>query len=468
MPSSKSVAVISGRILAGVAGVGIAGLLALTLGRVDLPEVRAQAPSVEINPLAADQSRVCAGPLLQPASVGGSAAAFGTPAVAVTGDTDPALTALTTPDNSTPEFGAPGAYSLPATGSTVPLLAAAQSQAAGLPDLSGFAASACAEPGADGWLVAGSTAVGRTSLVLLSNPGKADATVTLDIIGEAGAVDAPGAGGIIVRAGEQKVVSLASLAPNVEKPIVHVQTAGGHVFASLQHSSVRGLTPSGVEVAGFSAPPALEQNIVGVTIPGEPAPLESDDHYDDRATALRLLVPGTEPANLTISFVNEGEGDTPLPLTAEGVEPGIVHEIFLANLPGGSFDVKITSDQPTVSSVRVTDTSGADFAWFPSSLPVGPTARLAVAEGANPVLHLANLGTSNTDVRLESEGRDTVIVSVPAGGAATTAVAPGAGYHLSGTADIAASVSYTGEGIFSAFAVQPANPGASTVTVYPR
>ncbi|WP_187976708.1 DUF5719 family protein [Mycetocola sp. JXN-3] len=467
MVSSRSIATVSGRIVAGIAGVGVVGLVAFGFTRVTIPTITASAPSVQVHPSAAAQTRVCSGPLLQPGESGGQATVIGGVQTATSADTDPSVTPLTNPELSGTEAGSAEALRIPVAGSQTPLLAGSQSQQAGLAGLSGFAASACAEPVADAWLVAGSTATGRTSLITLANPGTADANVVLEIFGDNGRVEAPGADGIIVRAGSQKVVSLASLAPGLEKPIIHVSTRGGHVFASVQQSSVRGLTPSGVEVAGPSAPPALSQYIPGVVIPDAPAELESDDTYDDRATALRLMVPGTTDAKVTISFVNEAGGSAPMSLEAT-VPAGVVHEIFLANLPAGSFGVKIESDQPVVGGVRVTTTNGADFAWFASSSKIGNSARLAIAPGENPRLHLGNRGDADARVTLTPVEGDPIEVTVPAGGGAVVPVTAGAGYVMSGTGDVLASVSYAGPSALSSFAVQPANPGSSTVTVYPR
>ncbi|RLP76007.1 hypothetical protein D9V32_07575 [Mycetocola tolaasinivorans] len=467
MVSPKRIAIISGRVIAGALGVGLVGVLAVGLTSVTIPSVSAKAPSVQVHPTAAAQTRVCTGPLLQPGESGGQATVIGGGSTVVSADSDPSSTPLTNSELSGTDQGSATALRIPVEGSTTPLIAAAQSQAVGLPELSGFAASACAEPVADAWLVAGSTATGRTSLITLANPGTADANVVLEIFGESGRVDAPGADGIIVRAGSQKVVPLASLAPGVEKPIIHVSTRGGHVLATLQQSSVRGLTPSGVELVGPAAAPALTQYIPGVVIPETPAEIEGDDTYDDRATALRLMVPGTVDAQVKISFVNESGGTAPMSLDAT-VPAGEVHEIFLANLPAGTFGVSVESDQPVVGGVRVTASNGSDFAWFTSTVQVGDSARIAIAPGENPRLHLGNRGDADARVTLTPADGEPIEVTVPAGGGASVPVTAGAGYVLAGAGDVLASVSYAGPNEFSSFTVQPASPGSSTVTVYPR
>ena len=75
---------------------------------------------------------------------------------------------------------------------TAPRIAGAQSQVVEARDFVGFAAAACAEPSGSIWLAGGSMAVGRTSILTLTNPTAVGALVTLTILGEKGAVEAPG------------------------------------------------------------------------------------------------------------------------------------------------------------------------------------------------------------------------------------------------------------------------------------
>ncbi|GGF01056.1 DUF5719 family protein [Mycetocola zhadangensis] len=472
MADKRRVAKTSGRLIAGIVGVGIAGASVFAVGTFELPRVTAAVPSAVVTPTAADQARVCAGPLVQLAGDGSSnASSFGAAELTVGSESEPTQTPLVAPNNLAGDaFGSPIVVSEPSAtdATTAPLLAAAQSQSAALGDLSGFAASACAEPSAESWLVGGSTDVGRTSVLALTNPTRSDAIVDIAIFGEGGAVDAPGSQGIIVKAGEQKLLSLAAFAPNLITPVVHVTSRGGQVAAVIQHSVVRGLTPHGVEYVAPTAPAANEQFLSGIVIAPN-APVVSDEDYDDNNPALRMIAPGTEPADVTVSFTSEQGGESPQPLEF-ALEAGIATEISLRDLPVGSYTVEVSSTQPVVAGARTSVAVGesSDLAWFQASTALPEAVMVAVPAGETPVLHLANPERRALTVELEPSAGETITAKIPAGTSVALPVAGGASYQISGAEGAIAQLSVQSATGISAFAVQPANPSATPVTVYPR
>ena len=472
MADKRRVAKTSGRLIAGIVGVAIAGASVFAIGSFDLPRVTAAVPSAVITPTAADQARVCTGPLVQLAGDGSSnASSFGAAELTVGSESEPTQTPLVAPNNLAGDaFGSPIVVSERSAtdAATAPLLAAAQSQSAALGDLSGFAASACGEPSAESWLVGGSTDVGRTSVLALTNPTRSDAIVDIAIFGEGGAIDAPGSQGVIVKAGEQKLLSLAAFAPNLITPIVHITSRGGQVAAVVQHSVVRGLTPSGVEYVAPTAPAANEQVLAGIVIAPNP-PVVSDEDYDDNSPALRMIAPGTETANVSVTFTSEQGGAAPEPLTF-ALEAGVASEISLLDLPTGSYTVEISSDQPVVAGARtsVAVAEFSDLAWFQASTALPDSVMVAVPAGDTPMLHLANPGSRALTVELEPSAGETVTAKIPAGSAVALPVTGGLSYQVSGADGAFGQLSIqTATGI-SAFAVQPANPSATPVTVYPR
>lgn len=473
MAARRTAAATSGRLIAGVVGVAIAGAAILAVGTLELPRVSAAVPSAVITPTAANQTRVCAGPLLQLAGDGtSSASSFGAAEFTVGSESgsEPTLTPIAAPNNfSGDAFGSPSVVSVPSAtdADTAPLLAAAQSQSAALPDLSGFAAGTCSEASAESWLVGGSTDVGRTSVLALTNPTRSDAIVDLTIYGENGVVDAPGSQGVIVKGGEQKLLSLAAFAPNLISPIVHVESRGGQVAAVLQHSVVRGLTPNGVDYVAPTAPAANTQMLSGVVISATP-PVVSDEDYDDNSPALRMIAPGTETASVTVNFTSDQGGSSPAPLEYD-LESGVATEISLGSLPAGSYGVEIVSDQPVVVGARTAANVGeaTDFAWFQASTALPDTAMIAVPAGDAPVLHVANPGTRELDIELASASGNTS-ATVPAGSSVAIPVTGGTSYEVSGVKGAHAQLSIQTASGVSAFAVQPANPSATPVTVYPR
>lgn len=472
MADKRRVARTSGRLIAGILGVALAGVSVLAVGTLDLPRVTAAVPSAVITPTAADQSRVCAGPLLQLAGDGTSnAVAIGAAELTTGSQNEPTQTPLSAPNNHAGDaFGLPLVISenSEADAVTAPLLAAAQSQSAGVENLTGFAASACSEANAAAWLVGGSTDVGRTSVLSLTNPTRSDAIVDLSIWGEAGVVDAPGSQGIIVKAGEQKLLSLAALAPNLITPVVHVASRGGQVAAVLQHSVVRGLTPHGVDFVAPTAPPANEQILSGVVI-SSTSPLVSDEDYDDNSAALRLMAPGAETARVSVRFTSENGGASPEPLEYD-LQAGVGTELSLRTLPAGSYTVEISSDQPVVAGARTSTVVGeaSDFAWFQASTALPDTVMIAVPAGDSPVLHLANPETRALTVDLDALVGESITATVPAGSSVAVPVVAGQSYEVSGVEGAIGSLSITTATGISAFAVQPANPSATPVTVYPR
>jgi hypothetical protein len=249
LPAAKGrtrvVVLAGGRIVAGAIGVAVAAAALAAAVLIPIPRYTVSQPSQVVTPVAADQQRVCAGPLLRLGDDSGAGAtvvsSIGRPSVR-SAQTDGTASAaeLTATENTTGL--APEVLTLPADGTSTtarPLLAGSQSQVADSADLVGLASAECAEASSDSWLVGGASVTGRTTLITLSNPSAVVATVTLTIYSEAGAVSAAGTDGIAVPAGGQRVFSLAGFAPNAVSPVLRVQSRGGQVVANLQQSTVR-------------------------------------------------------------------------------------------------------------------------------------------------------------------------------------------------------------------------------------
>jgi hypothetical protein len=469
MADKRRIAATSGRVLTGVVGVAVFLGAGLAVAQAEFPVLAVDAPRATVTPTASDQSRLCPGPLLLQGG-DASSGSFAQPDMTSAASSAPQQRALLAPDNTTgDQFGAPTVLSVTGSeGDERPRIAAAQSQVADLDDLTGFAATACGEASADSWLVGGSTDVGRTTMLSLNNPSRADAVVDLSFFGETGAIEAPGAKGIIVPAGESRVLSVASFAPGVRTPVIRVQSSGGQVVAALQHSVTRGITPGGVELSLPTAPPSTNQVLPGVVI-ADSAPTAVGETYDDSIGALRIFVPGTEPAQVDISFLSEQGAEAPQPLNYS-IEGGAVQEVNLNELPAGSYAVSISSDLPFVASARTTAVTGesSDFAWFGASAPLEDTIEIAVAPGEGARFHLVNPTGTDLAVVLTDRAGTVTQVAVPAGAAAAAAVPAGRAYTVSGVGGAHAQVSFDFAAGISAYAIQPTSPLATPVTVYPR
>ncbi|MCX7521070.1 DUF5719 family protein [Microbacterium sp. STN6] len=508
MTNSRSILRGASRAVAGVVGVGVVAAVIGAAALMPLPGHSIGPAVVPVTPVPTDQQLVCPGPLLALAADStnaGSAASFGSPstvsgslAASGSGAGSGTGTELGTVQESRLKSGgvgsgAPLLVTVPvADGSTTaPLVAGGQSQRATEDDIAGLATSACGVASADSWLVAGATTIGQTSLVLLTNPTQVSATVDLTVYGEAGPVESAGATGVTVPAGQQKVVPLAGIAPNVAAPVVHVRTRGGEVLASMQQSFEQGIQPRGVELSASTLGPSTEQRVPGVMVRTSKAidAGQSDEEYDVNQPALRVLVPGAKAAHVSVSAVGESGTEAGNAYTAT-LKPGVVTEIPLTQLPDGDYTLTVTSDAPVVAAARTatvgssSGTSGSsgasgssasaaaheDFAWFTASAPLPARFLAAVAPGAGDSvrLHLVNPSATDAAVSVTPPSGPASRIEIPAGSAVSLPAQRDGVYVVSGAAGLVASVGYAGDGVISASAVERPAPLASPITVYTR
>ncbi|AGW40818.1 hypothetical protein O159_06380 [Leifsonia xyli subsp. cynodontis DSM 46306] len=476
MADRRRIATIGGRTASGLIGLGVAVLAVAGATLLPLPQLAIGVPVQTVRPVPADQQRVCPGPALELAADAGAAteaSAIGEAAVAYGTDGPGAETRRLNPDAETKlSSQAPlaVAVSTPDGSTTPPLFAGAQVQTVSSPDTAGLAAASCSEPTADAWLVGGSTALGQTSLVLLSNPTSVDADVALTIYTETGRVDAPGATGVVVPAGAQKVVALSGFAPSAAAPVVHVTATGGQVAVSLQQSFEQGIQPRGVELTGPTGEPSRTQRMTGVTIASIAAvtAAQSAESVGVEFPVVRILVPGDKDAKLTIGAVGEA-GTAAGSSYARTVKAGSVAEIPLDHLKDGSYTVTVQSDVPIVAATRtsVIGSKTRDFAWFVSSAPLNGSQFAAIPGGPSPVLHLANPGEEDVKVTIQGESGAPIALTVPAEGGANH-VLPAGKYTLGGVGGLTASVSFAADGALSTFPLNPPGALATPIAVYPN
>lgn len=244
-------------------------------------------------------------------------------------------------------------------------------------DLRGSAAAACQQPANDLWLVGANTALGRTAVLNLSNTSSSPATVSLDLFGAKGPLQAPGSRGLLVAPGTTRSVILAGLAPGQEQLSVRVRSAGGPVAAVIQQSVLRGLTPGGVEFIAPATAPALRQVVSGVDIqdPAGLADLAGKSGFADAGPALQITVPGSADAVVAIKLFGR-DGQKALP--GGGVataKAGSVTQVPLAGVPAGPYTVAVSSDVSFTAAARVTRglkaDDASDFAWSAASARLG-------------------------------------------------------------------------------------------------
>ncbi|MCW4385005.1 DUF5719 family protein [Salinibacterium sp. SYSU T00001] len=472
----KGAAIVSARVVTGLIGVAVAAVVLAATILLPLPTLSLEPPAVVVTPVAAQQARVCPGPLLRLGDDTGAqattASALGE-ATITSGASDGDI--AETPARDVDGGEDTGEIVALAGSDEDALLAASQSQSLSSGDFVGTAAAECLEPRDDTWLVGGATTTGRTSILTIVNPGEVAARVDITVYSDAGAVSAPGTSGIAIPAGEQRVFSLAGLAPGLSSPVVRVQSQGALVVATLQQSTVRTLEPGGLDFVTGPAEPSTELSIPGVILP-DPEDIEdaiSGEDYLDLNPAIRMFVPGEAQAHAVVTMVpvtEEGESveETPVDISVT-LDPGRVTELPVGGFEPGRYVASIASDVPIVAGVRVATVASDgdnDFVWLPATQPLDDTALLAVARGANPVLTLHNPGDEDADVVL-TRGDAEAAVTVEAGSAVFVEVAQGGVYTLEGVDGMHASVGYLSAGTITAHSVSPRAPSSSPIVVYP-
>ena len=478
--TARGVALTSARVLTGAVGIAVAVAAIAGAALLPLPVVRSEPSSVEVVPVPTAQQLVCPGSVLrlsddtgQGATVSSaigratlrsfttSGAVDSTPLTqsdASTGTTPAAPTVISTPPN-------------PADPTDAILISGAQSQDVNEGDFVGLAAAGCSTVSGDSWLTGGSTAVGRTTLLTLSNPTEVPATVDLELFSENGAVAAPGTSGIVVPASGQRVLSLAGFQPDMQMPVVHVTSAGGQVVAELQQSIVRGLQPGGVDFVPASSGPVLDSIIPGLVIV-EPEAVEAvqggGETFEDLRTVLRLFAPGEGNVSTTISVVPEDGVGTGTSFAVD-VEAGRVTEVPVTGLAAGNYTVRISAPQPLLAAARVSTVSAdsTDFAWLMSAPVLSKKAVVTIAQGPGAQLHLANSGSDPITVTLKSSDGDEQFVDIGTGAAVSMDVEAGESYTLSGFKSLRASVSLSQGGKIATYPVLPPGVGSAPLTIVP-
>ncbi|HQY34857.1 DUF5719 family protein [Actinotalea sp.] len=297
-------------------------------------------------------------------------------------------------------------------------------------DLRGLVAASCGRAAAEVWLVGGSTALGSSGRLVLVNPGRTAATVSLELWGPSGPVELAGAPQYLVPAGEERVVLLEGIAAEQERVVVHVTAAGGRVGAYLQDSALRGLVPAGTDDVVAGAAPAPQQVVPGVAVTASSA-----DGAD--VALLRLLAPGSQGGTAAITVLGP-EGPVDLPGAAElELVAGEVLDVPLGGLPPGYYTLVVDADVAVVAGAMITRGEGVglapdlaaaagdvplDRAWAPATV-LGVAGPLALPPGVSGEVVVTAVPSADLDgsapATLELVGPDGVL------GTTTLRVAPG-------------------------------------------
>ncbi|ACZ20858.1 hypothetical protein Sked_09080 [Sanguibacter keddieii DSM 10542] len=230
--------------------------------------------------------------------------------------------------------------------------AASTSSATASGDLRGLAAASCAAPGVDQWLVGGGTELGSSTRLVLSNPSRTPATVTISLWGPSGALDPAGPTTYLVPPGEEVSTLVEGLAAQQRGLVVRATSAGALVTATLQHSVLEGLTARGVDLVVPGDAPATAQVVTGVSV-------EASEIGDPDVASVRLLAPDEGGTATLLVLGEDGQRVLRGAQTTELVA-GTVTDVSLSGLPAGSYSVVVQAEVPVVAGAVATSTGEAD------------------------------------------------------------------------------------------------------------
>ncbi|MGO3886094.1 MAG: DUF5719 family protein, partial [Mycetocola sp.] len=311
-----------------------------------------------------------------------------------------------------------------------------------------------------------STETGRNAVILLANPGQTDASVDLEFHGESGELQAPGATGIIVPAGQTRALPLSSFVTSVQLPVVHVVARGSQVAASLQSSSIRGLDAGGIDLTAATAAASQTQEISGVVIPEGVGQTEGEE-YDDVEPGVRVYAPHADEATVTVTVTKNGEGAQP-PQVLTLVD-GVVAEAMLGALEPGEYSIRVDADVPVVAAARTTIRHGdtSEYAWVVAGQSLSEQTAVAVPAGVDARLHVLNPSTEAVEVTVVDRRGDERTLRIDPADQQTVRLDSDADYQLIGSGIIASVSTVSDDGIAS-FPVHPATAGEQALTVYPH
>jgi len=413
------------RVLAAVIALGAVVAAVVTGSAVSSQPVPApSATGVQVTP--ARQDVACPGPLVTPSGVSGTDPELGGAATGVSTATFLA--------GETRTVGA-GEASDAVVGSTV------ESVRGG--DITGLAALTCTAPVTDQWVLAGSTAIGNSARLVLTNPSLAAVEVTVTAFGEIGELETRQ---VALGPDAQAEVLLEGVAVDVSALAVHIESTGTGVVAALQDSRLSGFQPFGTDWATASA--------VGtdLAIPGV-----GTDGLDTQTASVRILAPQGATVRLGLSTPDGAavwEG-----VAALALEPGVAVDVAVPAVPLGT--VTVSADAPVAASALMTRTRPAvsgvegdtaqDLRWIPAVPAADPNERAAVTVGYDEtvVVYAQRRGTLTLT---DAEGNEVGSVALAAGATGTIPVTVPPGTTLVGSGPYAWVITAASGDLISAMA----------------
>ena len=315
---------------------------------------------------------------------------------------------------------------------------AIQVQKAALKLATGLAATNCQPGQNDAWFVAGDNSVGREALLILVNPSKVDATVSLQIVGTNGPIQGTGLSGISAPAGKVTVLPLAAFAPKADTFAVQVSSRGAALGMWLQQKTIRGLTPGGLELVSPTSVANKTVEIPGIFIRSSAKLLtlaSGDSDFLDTKPILRVFAQNNKETTFTAQ-VQGADGASFGNVIQGTVSGGSVQDFDLGDLADGNYVIHIEANEPIMASASYSRVGVAqpDFAWASgvavSKLDTGFT---TAAKGITK-LSISNPGSKAGTLTLSGK-----TFAVGANSNAVISLSSGVCYRISSDVPMAAS-----------------------------
>ena len=363
---------------------------------------------------------------------------------------------------------ADGTAPLVVDGAADETLAAAQVQQVETTTLRGLAASSCAEPVHEQWLVGGGTTLGQSVTLVLGNPFEVPATVQVTLFDANGKVDSSRTTGVLVPANSQRIVSLGGYAPERESLAARVESTGAAVTASLGISQTIDIRSFSVDTVTRQLAPATSIVIPGVTN------FSSDEHVHDGAAPdadpypvrVRVLAPEASGTATVSAMKADGSSQS---LGAIKFEAGAVTELEVPTWPKDAQAIAIEATAPVIAGALGTADAppSHDNAWFAPAAPLPADTRVGASVVLGGKLVLANTGGADATVTLEIEGDPKKqTVTVPAG--AAMPVAATGQVWVTSSQPISAGVRVASGANLAGYPVLAPIERRAAVTVFPR
>ena len=449
-----------------VIGVSVGVAVVLGTGVLAVPGVERGIVSVEVDTSQnATSSLVCAG------AFGELGADPKRPTVAVPGgSTQVVVTGEGTTERELEREQPVGSAPLVVDSSARESVAAAERQLVATPTLQGLAASSCAEPAHEQWLVGGATGLGQSATLVIGNPYDVPATVQVTLFDGEGQIDASSSAGVLVPAGSQRIVSINGYAPGRDELVARVDSTGAAVTAALSVSQTVDIRSYAVDTVTRQLVPQTRLVVPGIVNISNHTHSEvgSVAGVDDFPVVVRVLAPGDVSGTAEITaLLPDGAAES---LGTLEIEHGTVAEFEVSKWPEDAQAVVVDADVPVVGGVFSTvDVAPAhDYYWSAPApeLPAGADVALSVVDSGRLVL--ANPGDADATVTIvpaDEQGEERT-VEVPAGTAVE--VAAQGRNRLRTTAPVSASVRIVEGAYVASYPVFAPADEATSLTVFPR